>query len=88
MGNYIASNHIVATTDADEQMEASDSCYSAQVNALTSTDQRVALDVIAVQVDRESIQNTVLDSGSDKQVLMDRGANAFRGTPTLGAPIA
>ena len=81
-GNYISNNHIVATTEAaDMNTEASDSCFSAQVNALTSTDKRVAFDVTAVLVEKESVQNTILDSGSDKQVILDRQVNAFRATP-------
>ena len=85
MGNYISSNHIVATTEASsEQTEASDSCFSAQVDALTMTDQRVPLEVIAVLVEKESIQNTVLDTGMDSQVIMDKSANAFRATPGIG----
>lgn len=85
MGNYISSNHIVATTEASsEQTEASDSCFSAQVDALTTTDQRVPLEVIAVLVEKESIQNTVLDTGMDSQVIMDKSANAFRATPGIG----
>ena len=84
-GNYISNNHIVATTEAaGTQTEASDSCFSAQVNALTSTDKRIALDVTTVLVEKESVQNTILDSGSDKQVVLDRQANAFRATPMAG----
>lgn len=81
-GNYIASNYISANTEAEgEETEASDSCYSAQVDALTSTDKLAALDVTAVVVEKESVQNTILDSGMDHQVILDRQANAFRGTP-------
>lgn len=72
----------MATTEAaGMETEASDSCFSAQVNALTSTEKRVTLDVTAVQVEKESVQNIILDSGSNGQVLMDRQANAFRATP-------
>lgn len=84
-GNYISDNHIVATTEAtDEQTKASDSCFSAQVDALTTTDKLVALDVTAVLVEKESIQNTILDSGSEEQVIIDRTVNAFRATPVPG----
>lgn len=82
-GNYIANNHIVATTEAtDQDMEASDSCFSAQVDALTSTARLVPLKVATVLVEKEAVQNTVLDSGSDAQVIMDTRVNAFRATPT------
>lgn len=83
-GNYISNNHIVATTEAtDERAEASDSCFSSQVDALTTTDKLVALDVTAVLVESESVQNTVLDSGNEEQVIMDREANAFRPLPVV-----
>ena len=85
-GNYISNNHIVATTDApDMQTEATDSCFSAQVDALTTTDKRVAFDVTAVVVEKEACQNTILDTGSDAQVVMDRTVNAFRATPIYTA---
>lgn len=81
-GNYISNNHIVASTEkAGMETELSDSCFSAQVNALTNTDKLVKLDVTAVRIEKESVQNIILDSGSDKQVVLDRKANAFRATP-------
>lgn len=80
--NFISNNYIVATTDADcSRDEVSDSCFSAQVNALTDTDRRVSLDVTAVLVENEAVHNIILDSGSDGQVVLDREANAFRPTP-------
>ena len=76
-GNYISDNHIVATTEAtDEQTKASDSCFSAQVDALTTTDKLVALDVTAVLVEKESVQNTILDSGSEGQVIVALGGGS------------
>ena len=84
-GNYVSNNHISATTEAaGMHTEASDSCFSAQVNALTSTDRLIALDVTAVLVESQSDQNVILDSGSDKQVVLDRQMNAFRATPVPG----
>ena len=81
-GNYISNNHIVATTEAEK--EASDSCFSAQVNALTSTDDLVTLNVTAVWVEKKAVQNTVIDSGSEEQVILDKRMNAFRAIPGLG----
>ncbi|MGO8034065.1 right-handed parallel beta-helix repeat-containing protein, partial [Rhizobium ruizarguesonis] len=49
-----------------------------------STDNLTALEVTAIRVQRGSVRNTVLDSGSVEQVEMDRTANAFRGTPVPG----
>jgi len=44
-----------------------------------------ALAVTTVLVDPASSGNTILDSGSDAQVVADRAANAFRPTPTVGS---
>jgi len=82
-GNYISNNHIVATAEASESHAiTTDSCFSKQVGALLTADKLEALDVTTVLVESESNQNTILDSGSDLQVVMDKTANAFRATPT------
>lgn len=78
-GNYVSNNHIVAT---ESQMEGSDSCFSAQVGSLLTTEASKPLDVVTVLVEKESIQNTILDSGSDAQVIMNKTVNTFRATPT------
>ncbi len=84
-GNYVASNHIVATTEKAQASDALNSdCFSTQVEAILSTKNLTALDVVAVKVEQASTHNTVLDSGSDAQVQMDRAVNAFRGTPVPG----
>lgn len=80
-GNYIAANHIVAM--AEMEAEASEACYAAQINALTSRDRRRKLDVVYVLVDEMSEENIILDTGSEKQVVMDRGRNVFRPVPEL-----
>lgn len=85
-GNYIANNHIVATTEASEAQAAPNSaCFSTQVEALLSIDKLEALDVTTVLIERESVQNTILDSGREVEVVVDKTVNAFRATPTLGA---
>ena len=85
-GNYIASNHIVATTETSRSSNAPNSaCFATQVGALLSTENLQRLDVIVVQVEPGSAQNTILDCGSDRQVEIDRSANAFRATPAVGA---
>jgi inulin fructotransferase (DFA-I-forming) len=81
-GNYISNNHIVAT---EVHAKISDSCFSAQVDALLTTEASEPLTVTTVLVEKESLQNTILDSGSDAQVVMDKTVNAFRATPTPGA---
>lgn len=80
-GNYISNNHVVAT---EVHSKISDSCFSAQVDALLTTEASKPLSVTTVLVEKESIQNTILDSGSDEQVVMDKAINAFRATPTPG----
>ncbi|MGS2776142.1 NosD domain-containing protein [Robertmurraya sp. GLU-23] len=80
-GNYISNNHVVAT---EVHAKISDSCFSAQVEALLTTKASEPLTVTTVLVEKDSLQNTVLDSGSDAQVVMDKNVNAFRATPTPG----
>lgn len=82
-GNYVASNHVVAS---DVRAGRGDSAYAAQVDALLTTTSSGALPVTTVLVDPASSGNTVLDSGDDTQVRLDRAANAFRPTPTIGGP--
>lgn len=81
-GNYISNNHVVAT---EVHAKISDSCFSAQVEALLTTEASEPLTVTTILVEKESLQNTILDSGSDAQVVMDKTVNAFRATPTPGA---
>src|SRR5690625_523206 len=77
-GNYICNNHVVAS---DVQGKMSDSFFTAQLDALLTTEASEFLSVTTVLVEKESIQNTVLDSGSEAQVVMDKTVNAFRSTP-------
>jgi Periplasmic copper-binding protein (NosD) len=79
-GNFVSNNHVVAM---DVRATSSDSCFSAQVDALLTTAASDGLAVTAVMVDGGSARNTILDSGSDAQVIADRAANAFRATPTV-----
>lgn len=83
-GNYIAENHITASSEkqgGDE--EASDSCFAAQVDALTAVDRFTEMDVVTVLVESESVRNVILDSGREDQVILDRRKNAFRPTPDI-----
>ncbi|WP_027998621.1 NosD domain-containing protein [Sinorhizobium arboris] len=84
-GNYIANNHIVATTEISQINDAPNSaCFSTQVGALLSTGSLNELEVTTVLIQRGSARNSVLDSGTDEQVEMDKTMNAFRGTPVPG----
>ncbi len=81
-GNYISNNHIVASAGAADEPDAdSDSCFARQVDALLTVRELKELPVTAVLVEKESENNTVLDTGSEKQVVMDRTVNAFRAVP-------
>lgn len=77
--NYISTNHVVAT---EVSAKVSDSCFSAQVDALLTTESSKKFTVTTVLVEKESLLNTVLDSGSEVEVVMDKTVNAFRATPT------
>jgi inulin fructotransferase (DFA-I-forming) len=79
-GNFISSNHVVAL---DVNATSSDSCFEAQVDALLATGASDGLAVTAVQVDAGSARNTILDSGTEAQVIADRAANAVRATPAI-----
>lgn len=84
-GNYVANNHIVATTESAHESDAPNSeCFATQVEAILATGNLTGLEVIAVKVEAAASHNTVLDSGRDAEVQMDRSVNAFRGTPTPG----
>lgn len=88
-GNYISDNYIVATTETnvEEAVAAASACFSTQVSALLATDGLDTLTVTTVQIETASVQNTVLDSGTDAQVMMDKTANAFRATPSPGLTV-
>ncbi|OFI36889.1 fructotransferase [Arthrobacter sp. SW1] len=81
-GNFVSNNHVVAL---DVRAASSDSCFSAQVDALLTTAASDGLAVTAVLVDPASARNTVLDSGTEAQVIADRTVNALRYTPGIGA---
>ena len=84
-GNHVANNHIVATTESSHASDAPPSeCFATQVEAILATRNLTPLAVIAVKIEREAFYNTVLDSGSDAEVLMDKAVNGFRGTPVPG----
>lgn len=78
--NYVACNHIVATTQADKkEKEGDSSCFDAQVGALLSMNELVRLSVDAVRVDAESSDNVILDTCRESEAAMDFDINVFRG---------
>jgi inulin fructotransferase (DFA-I-forming) len=79
-GNFVSNNHVVAT---QTHAAASESCFEAQVEALLATAVSGDRAVTTVSVDPASARNTILDSGSDVEVVADRAANAIRATPTI-----
>ena len=83
-GNYIATNHIVAATEAAAAADTSAAaCFAAQVGAMISNQDAEEFPVVTVQVAEKSSANTVLDSGTESQVVLDRKRNAFRPTPDI-----
>ena len=82
VGNFVSTNHVVAK---DVHHTADDSCFEAQVGALLTTRAASGLSVTTVMVEEASSGNTILDSGTDDQVVADRAANAIRPTPTVGS---
>ena len=88
-GNFIAANHMIGVTEAVEQSAGDeDSCYSAQVQAMLSIGNAKSIDVITVQLESKAMNNTVLDSGCEDEVALDRTKNAFRPTPSVNVASA
>ena len=79
-GNMVSTNHVVAK---DVQATSSESCFEAQVDALLASRATERLQVTTVLVESASVHNTVLDSGSEAQVVADRTTNAVRATPGI-----
>ena len=80
--NYVACNHIVATTQADKkEKEGDSSCFDAQVGALLSMNELVRLSEDAVRVDAASSDNVILDTCRESEAAMDFDINVFRGIP-------
>lgn len=80
--NYVACNHIVATTQADKkEKEGDSSCFDAQVGALLSMNELVRLSVDAVRVDAASSDNVILDTCRESEAALDFDINVFRGIP-------
>ncbi|WP_454112082.1 NosD domain-containing protein [Microbacterium aurum] len=80
VGNHIADNHTVASVVT---ATANDECFEGQVDALLSGGEADELAVTTVMVDAAARRNTILDSGRDDQVILDRRINAFRATPGI-----
>lgn len=81
-GNLVSTNHVVALA---VRATSHDSAFSAQVEALLTTDAAGVLAVTTVRVDPASTGNTILDSGTVTQLAVDAAANAVRVSPTVGA---
>jgi inulin fructotransferase (DFA-I-forming) len=81
-GNLVATNHVVSM---GVQVRSSGSAFSAQVEALLSTEASDRLPVTTVLVEAGSTVNTILDSGTAAELLVDAFANAVRPSPTPGS---
>lgn len=87
-GNFISNNHIIASTEISSVPEnQEDSCFSAQVKALLTTDSLQELEIVAVLVEKEAVRNIVLDTGYEEQIVMDRTKNILRALPALGTSV-
>lgn len=84
-GNYVATNHVVAL---DAHAESSDSCFEAQVGAILKTEGSQQLPVTTVMVDPAATRSTVLDSGTESEVVIDPSVNAYRPTPSIPTQLA
>lgn len=78
--NYISNNNFVA---AEANAKTGDSAYAAQVNSLLLVEERKTLNIVTVLVDESSNSNTILDSGYESQVEMNKDRNSFRPLPTI-----
>ncbi|KRM78647.1 hypothetical protein FC84_GL000382 [Lapidilactobacillus dextrinicus DSM 20335] len=78
--NYIANNNVVAS---EAHAQSGDSAFAAQVDSLLTVEEAAPLQVITVLIEDQAQKNTVLDSGSEQQVHLDKTMNAFRATPTI-----
>ena len=58
------------------------------MGAILATANLTQLEVVAVRVEQGCTGNTILDSGTEAQVMIDQAANAFRGTPPLPGSLA
>ncbi|WEV69076.1 right-handed parallel beta-helix repeat-containing protein [Bifidobacterium sp. ESL0775] len=84
-GNYIASNHLLALTQGiSESGDDNDqSCFSAQVESTLSNKAATTVPTINIQVDGASAANTILDSATADQAVVDTSKNAFRPLPAV-----
>ncbi|CAJ1203075.1 Inulin fructotransferase [DFA-I-forming] [Companilactobacillus paralimentarius] len=78
--NYISNNNVVAS---EAHSEIGESAFKSQVGALLSTQQSSSIQTINVLVEKESKRNTILDTGTDDQIVLDKQVNAFRATPSI-----
>ena len=67
----------------DVAAKSGDSAFTAQVDALLATEASHEFPVTTVLVDRGSSRNTILDSGTESQVIANRTVNALRATPRV-----
>ncbi|WP_230672790.1 NosD domain-containing protein [Rathayibacter sp. Leaf248] len=79
-GNQVSGNHIVGK---DVRAASGGSAFEAQVDALLSTATSDRLPLTTVLVDPASTRNTILDSGTEDEVVADRAVNAVRATPSI-----
>ncbi|MCR5271564.1 MAG: right-handed parallel beta-helix repeat-containing protein, partial [Lachnospiraceae bacterium] len=79
--NRISDCHIVALSEESTAGNESDSCFSAQVDALLTVQNTKSLDVCNVRIENESYSNVVLDMGYKEELEIDFEKNRVRLLP-------
>lgn len=80
--NFIATNHVIARGVSSA---TNDSCFEAQVDSLLHASSGIRLSVATVVVEELATATTVLDCGTEDEVIADRAVNAVRALPKPGA---
>ena len=81
-GNYLAANHVVASTDAEGASgEETENCFEAQVGALLATANKARMEVTVVKVEPSSAGNIILDMGKEEETWADPRENTLRFLP-------
>lgn len=85
--NYVSDCHIVALSEESQAGHESDSCFSAQVDALLAAHDTKRLDVVKVLVEKESFANMILDIGTNEELEVDYKNNTVRNLNTVSSTI-
>lgn len=85
--NYIASNNMIVSAQSSdktrEEKASSSETFSTQVENVLANNRSTTVEATTVLIDGQSANNTILDSGTLKQVKLNKTKNAFRPTPMI-----